>query len=134
MAEAISPLDRNDQKFLSATVGEKIVLSFEGRKEELFVSKLTNTGLVLEYPNEGDFTRDTGGETGPRESSFLHDASGVLCMGEFYMAPLTFKIMETAVIDGLTALGPALFGNREVMMTGLPLVSNFTFFCPVCNT
>lgn len=125
VADAVTPMDRNALKFLGATVGERVVLSMQGRKEELFVSKLTTTGLLLTYPNRRDFTRNADGESGPPQGSFLHDARGLFCLGDFHMAPFTYKIMETSVIDGLTAFGPAWFGDREVKMTGLPVVSIF---------
>lgn len=134
VAEAVTPLNRDDLKYLGATVGEKIELIYQGRKEKLFVSKLTSTGLLLTYPNERDFTRNAGGEIGPLETSFLHDPRNLYCEGQFHLAPFTFKILETSVIDGLTALGPALFGENEVRLTGLPLVSNFIIYVLLYNT
>lgn len=123
VAKVVVPMDRDALKFVGATVGERVVLTYQGRKEELFVSAMITNGLLLTYPNRRDFTRNADVATGPQQGSFLYDARDLFCLGDFFMAPFSYKIMETSVIDGLTALGPAWFGDREVAMTGLPVVS-----------
>lgn len=132
-AESLHPLGHDDLQYLGATVGEKVVLTYQGRRETLFVSKMTSRGLLLSYPDDRDFAVNNNGTIGPNENSFLHAPQDLVCFARFHLAPFTYKVMETAVIDGLTAFGPTWFGDRPVRMTGLPLVCIFIFMFSECS-
>lgn len=126
-------LDREDLLCLMATVGEQVTLrARNGRKEDLFVASMTATGLVLVYPIKSHFTRNDNnqGRDGPHPSSFLINAKQTPVHANFFLAPMTYKVMETGVIDSVSALGEDWFGKRVVRMIGLPLVSIHFFFGP----
>lgn len=127
-------LEREDLICLMAAVGEQVTLrSRNGRSEDLFVASMTATGLVLVFPIRSHFTRtgNTSGRDGPRPSSFLWDARQTPVHARFSLSPMTYKVMETGVIDGVSACGEDWFGKRVVRMIGLPVVSFYFIFGPV---
>lgn len=122
-------LTREDLQCLMATVGEKVILKHDGHHEKLFVTALAHRGLILTYPVDADFTSsDTCGSThnrtrvGPGQFSFLARPRRLKVWATFYVSSLTYKVMETAVVDGVSALGEDWFGVRHVFLIGLPLV------------
>lgn len=127
LAEFEDPLERNDVQCLAATVGEKVVLQIDEETEELFVSSMSPTGLILKYPVNTDFTstHNTAVRVGPAEDSFLDNPQRLRVRARFYMSPLAFKVLSTSVVDGVTGCGGDWFGRSPVLMCGLPLVSLF---------
>lgn len=127
LAEFEYPLERHDVQCLMAAVGEKVVLRRDGQSEELFVSSLSERGLLLKYPVNTDFTstHNAAVQLGPDDSSFLARPGRLRVSARFYLAKLTFKVLLTSVIDGVTGCGQEWFGRVPVLMCGLPLVSYF---------
>lgn len=127
LAEFEYPLERHDVQCLMAAVGEKVVLRRDGQSEELFVSSLSERGPLLKYPVNTDFTstHNAAVRLGPDDNSFLAQPGRLRVSARFYLARLTFKVLLTSVIDGVTGCGQEWFGRGPVLMCGLPLVSSF---------
>jgi hypothetical protein len=95
------------------------------KTEQLFVTSMDDAGLNLNYLVRSGFTKTENNYNGPHPESFLYKARDLEMHGTFHMADFKFKLLETAVIDGLTACGKTYFEGKDVTICGTPLVSYY---------
>jgi hypothetical protein len=129
----------DDITALSATVGCSVnffPMNKEGRilKENLFVRQFEGNTLSLTYPSRSGFTKDDECLDGPKKNSPLYDAKGFSTKANFVVPVMEFKLLETGVIDAMTACGHVWFEDERMPNSGKPLVKQFFGLAIETNT
>jgi hypothetical protein len=123
-------LSVDDITALTATVGCSVQLTprnVRGKTtdELLFVTRFEGNVMSLTYPSRSGFTKEDERLDGPQEDSPLHGANNLFLRANFLVPVMEFKLLETGVIDAMTACGHYWFEDELHPNSGKPLVKQF---------